>query len=94
MFTFILFQFIMKDHLKQAIEVLGIQQNKMDENGKLLKSLMMIKLLVDLKFIWKFLDNRTIEIIHHSLLLAPDTDRNQCPQLEFLQSCLASPLKR
>lgn len=94
MFAFILFQCIMKDHLKQAIEVLGIQQNKMDENGKLLKSLMMIKLLVDLNFSWKFLDNRTVEIIQHSLLLSPDTNRNQCPQLEFLQSCLAPPLKR
>lgn len=84
----------MKDHLKQAIELLEIQQNKMDENGKLLKSLMIIKLLVDLKFEWKFLDNRTVEIIHHSLLLSPDTDRNQCPQLEFLQNCLPPPMKR
>lgn len=94
MFAFILFQFILKDHLKQAIEALEIQQNKMDENGKLLKSLMMIKLLVDLKFEWKFLDNRTVEIIHHSLLLSPDTNKNRCPQLEFLQSCLEPPLKR
>lgn len=84
----------MKDHLKQAIELLETQQNRMDRNGKLLKSLMIIKLLVNLEFDWKFLDNRTVEIIYHSLLLSPDTKRNQCPQLEFLQTCLAPKLKR
>lgn len=84
----------MKDHLKQAIELLETQQNKMDENGKLIKSLMIIKLLVDLEFKWKFLDNRTVEIIQHSLLVLPDTERNQCPQLEFLHNCLLPPMKR
>lgn len=84
----------MKDHLKQAIELLETQQNRMDKNGKLLKSLMIIKLLVNLEFDWKFLDNRTVEIIHHSLLLSPDIERNQCPQLEFLHTCLTPPIKR
>lgn len=83
----------MEDHLKQAIEMLETQQNRMDGNGKLLKTLMIVKLLVDLKFDWKFLDNRTVEIIHHSLLLLPDTERNQCPQLEFLKNCLKSSMR-
>lgn len=81
-------QFVMEDHLRNAIEALDSQENKMDENGRLLKALMIIKLLVDLKFHMDVLLLRTVEILHHSLLLLPDTENNQCSQLDFLETSL------
>lgn len=87
----VLFQFIMEDHLRHAIEALNNRENEMDENGRLLKALLMVKLLVDLNINKDFLDPKTVEIIHHSLLLAPDTKNSLCPQLEFLKTCLVEP---
>lgn len=81
-------QFIMEDHLGNTIEALDSQENKMDKNGRLLKALMIVKILEDLKFHMDVLHLRTVEILHHSLLLLPDTDNNQCSQLEFLETCL------
>lgn len=78
----------MEDHLRNAIEALDSQENKMDENGRLLKALMIVKLLEDLKFHMDVLLLRTVEILHHSLLLSPDTDNNRCSQLDFLETCL------
>lgn len=86
-----LFQFIMEDHLRRAIEALNNHENELDENGRLLKALLMVKLLVDLKINADFLDLETVQIIHHSLLLAPDTENSLCPQLEFLKACFEDP---
>lgn len=81
-------QFVMEDHLRNAIEALDSQENKMDENGRLLKALMIVKLLEVLEFHMDVLLLRTVEILHHSLLLLPDTENNQCSQLDFLETCL------
>lgn len=81
----------MEDHLRHAIEALNNHANKTDGNGRLLKALLMVKLLVDLNINMDFLDPETVEIMHHSLLLAPDTENSLCPQLEFLKACFVKP---
>lgn len=90
----IIFQFIMNDHLKHAIEALDNQANKSDENGRLLKALLVVKLIVELKIQIDSLPPETVKIIHHSLLLSPDTERNICPQLDFLDACLDASMKK
>lgn len=88
------FQFIMNDHLRHAIEALDDQANKSDENGRLLKALLMVKLLAELNISINFLHPGTVKIIHHSLLLSPDIERNTCPQLDFLDAHLDASMKK
>lgn len=90
----IIFQFIVNDHLEHAIEALDNQANKLDENGRLLKALLVVKLLVELNIHIDFLSHGTLEIVHHSLLLSPDTERNECPQLDFLDACLDASMRK
>lgn len=89
-----IFQFIMNDHMKHAIEALDNQANKLDENGRLVKALLVVKLLVELNIHIDFLHPGAVKIIHHSLLLSPDTERNICPQLDFLDACLDASMKK
>lgn len=84
----------MNDHLEHAIEALDNQANKSDENGRLLKALLVVKLLGELNIHIDCLLPGTVEIIHHSLLLSPDTERNICPQLDFLDACLDASMKK
>lgn len=81
----------MDDHLRRAIEALNNNANKTDRNGRLLKALLMVKLIVDLNINMDFLDPESVETLHHSLLLAPDTENSLCPQLEFLKTCFVKP---
>lgn len=50
------FQFIMEDYLRCVIEVLNNYENELDENGRLLKVLLMVKFFVDLKINVDFFD--------------------------------------
>ena len=73
----------MDDHLGKAIDALQKEPNRMDEDGKLLKCLLLVKLLADLNIEAKNIDPRLVEVMLHSLLLNPDTERRQCLQLDY-----------
>lgn len=84
----------MNDHLGNAINELKNDPNRMDEDGKLLKSLLLLKLLADLEIKTACLQPRFMEIILHSLLLNPDSKRKQCPQLDYLDRCLETSIRK
>ena len=83
----------MEDHLGNAIYELQNDPNRMDEDGKLLKSLLLIKFLADLEIKTSCLPPRLVEIILHSLLLNPDSERKQCPQLDYLDRCMETSIR-
>lgn len=84
----------MEDHLRYAILALDNQENRMDENGRLLKALLIVNLIVELDIHMDILPPETVEVIHRSLLLSPETEINQCTQLGFLESCLEPSMKK
>lgn len=88
MFSFHILQFIIEDHLEYTIEKLESEANKLDVNGKLLKALLLVKLLADLKIEAMYLQPKCREIISHSFLISPENEENNCPQLEFLNKCM------
>lgn len=71
-----MFQFVMEDYLRNVIEVLDSQENKMDENGRLLKVLMIVKFFEDLKFYMDVFFLRIVEIFYYFLLFLLDIDNN------------------
>lgn len=83
----------MDDHFGNAIDELQNELNRMDEDGNLLKSLLLLKLLADLDIKTTCLDPRFVEIILHSLLLNPDLEKKKCPQLDYLDKCLDASIR-
>lgn len=83
----------MNDHLGKAIEELQNESNRKDEDGKVLKSLLLVKLLADLNIRTACLQPRWVEIILQSLVLNPDSEQKQCLQLDYLDKCFDTSTK-
>lgn len=90
----IIFQFIVNDYLEYVIEVLDNQVNKLDENGRLLKVLLVVKFLVEFNIYIDFFFFGILEIIYYLFLLLFDIERNECLQFDFLDDCLDVLLKK
>lgn len=88
------FQFIWGYQLKNAVKALDNNKNKMDQGETLLKALLMVNLLGELNIPMDILSSETVDIIHYSLLLSIDANSSQCPQLDSLDKCLESSLKK
>lgn len=71
-----MFQFIMKEYLRNVIEVLDSQENKMDDNGRFLKVLMIVKFFENLKFYMDIFYLRIVEIFYYLFLFLLDIEKN------------------
>lgn len=94
LFSFYILQFIIEDHLGYTIEKLESEANKLDVNGKLLKALLLVNLLADLKIEAMYLQPKCREIISHSFLIFPEIEWNNCPQLDFLNNCMDQSMRK
>lgn len=68
----------MDDYLRCVIEVLNNNVNKIDRNGRLLKVLLMVKLIVDLNINMDFFDFELVEILYYLFLLVLDIENFFC----------------
>jgi hypothetical protein len=87
------FQFIMTDHLRETIWIIENDSNRVDDNQRLLKALLLVALLHDLDISHDLLDDSLIDTIHRALLLSPDTRMRTCEQLDFLESVIQPSMK-
>lgn len=68
--------------------LLEVHSNRMDENERLLKALLIASLLGELGISACLLNNSVVDIIHKALLLSPDTEKKACEQLNFLEKVI------